>query len=327
MLYGIGFSIVILGIFSFKLYNDQGDGFKSTIDWCESNHLLSTYFAEYWNTLTGICILLSSLAFYYNYKTFIYESKYTINFLRITVLLFIVGIGTMLFHSTLFYPFQLLDELPMILLANEYVILLMSLKTTQMAISKTSYDYLNKGLVITNKSLPLIILSYFIHPRLQIVIFHIALKISELSLLYILYNLSKKLNHIIYSKIYINNDYIKRQKQMYKQRIMMTSFIDLNRTQTNRNYLRDSILLQNSQKLLKIYLTMKTDLKNIIQNSIYLYSSSLFLWGIENMFCKYVQSLQLHAIWHVLSSIGIYHLNMIMKKHIEIENFSLDKIS
>ena len=72
---------------------------------------------------------------------------------------------------------------------------------------------------------------------------------------------------------------------------------------------------------------MKTDLKNIIQNSIYLYSSSLFLWGIENMFCKYVQSLQLHAIWHVLSSIGIYYLNMIMKKHIEIENFSLDKIS
>ena len=109
----------------------------------------------------------------------------------------------MLFHATLFYPFQLLDELPMILLANEYVILLMSLKTTQMAIPKTSYDYLNKGLVITNKSLPFIILSYFIHPLLQIVTFHIALKISELSLLYILYNLSKKLNHIIYSKIYI----------------------------------------------------------------------------------------------------------------------------
>ena len=232
----------------------------------------------------------------------------------------------MLFHSTLFYPFQLLDELPMILLGNEYVILLMSLKTTKMAIPQTSYDYLNKGLVITNKSLPLIILSYFIHPQLQIISFHIALKISELSLLYILYNLSKKLNHIIYSKIYINNDYIKRQKQMYKQRIMMTSFVDLNRTHTNSNYLRDSILLQKSQKLLKIYLTMKIDLKNIIQNSIYLYSSSMFLWCIENMFCKYVESLQLHAIWHILSSIGIYHLNMIMKKHIEIENFSSDEI-
>jgi len=326
MLYGIGFSIVILGMFSFKLYNDKGDGFESTIDWCESNYSLSTYVVEYWNTISGSCILLSSLVFYYNHKTFIYESKYTINFLRITVLLFIVGIGTMLFHATLFYPFQLLDELSMILLTNEYLILLMSLKTTQMAIPQTSYDYLNKGLFITNKSLPLIILSYFIHPRLQIVTFHISLKISELSVFYVLYNLSKKLNSIIYSKIYINNDYIKRQKQIYRQKIMMTSFINLNRTQTNRNYLRDSILLQQSQKLLKIYLTMKTSLKNVIQNCIYLYSLSMFLWCIENTFCKYVKSLQLHAIWHVLSSIGIYHLNTIMKKHIEIDNFSSDDI-
>lgn len=326
MLYGIGFSIVILGIFSFKLYNDKGDGFESTIDWCESNYSLSKYVVEYWNTISGSCILLSSLVFYHNHKTFIYESKYTINFLRITVLLFIVGIGTMLFHATLFYPFQLLDELPMILLTNEYLILLMSLKTTQMAIPQTSYDYLNKGLFITNKSLPLIILSYFIHPRLQIVTFHIALKISELSVFYVLYNLSKKLNSIIYSKIYINNDYIKRQKQIYKQKIMMTSFINLNRTQTNRNYLRDSILLQQSQKMLKIYLTMKTSLKNVIQNCIYLYSLSMFLWCIENMFCKYVESLQLHATWHVLSSIGIYHLSTIMKKHIEIDNFSSDDI-
>jgi hypothetical protein len=308
------------------LYNDKGNGFESTVDWCESNYLLSTYFVEYWNTITGSCISLSSLVFYYNYKIFIYESKYIINFLRITVLLFIVGIGTILFHATLFYPFQLLDELPMILLANEYLVVLMSLKTTQMAISQTSYDYLNKGLIITNKSLPLIILSYFIHPRLQIVTFHIVLKISELSVLYVLYNLSKKLNYIVYSKIYKNNDHIKRQQQLYKQRIMMTSFINLNRIQTNRNYLRDSILLQKSQGLLKKYLTMKIELTNVIQNSIYLYSLSMFLWCIENMFCKYVESLQLHAIWHVLSSIGIYHLNMIMKKHIEIENFSLNDI-
>lgn len=327
-MYGISFSIVILGIFSFKLYNGKGNGFESTVDWCESNYLLSTYFVEYWNTITGICISLSSLIFYYNYKTFIYESKYAINFIRITVLLFIVGIGTMLFHATLFYPFQLLDELPMILLANEYLIVLMSLKTTQIAISQTSYDYLNKGLIITYKSLPFIILSYFIHPRLQILTFHIALKISELSVFYVLYNLSKKLNSIVYSKIYKNNDYIKRQKQIYKEKIMMASFINLNRLQNNRNYLRDSILLQKSQGLLKIYLTMKTDLKNVIQNSIYLYSFSMFLWCIENMFCKYVESLQLHAIWHVLSSIGIYNLNIIIKKHIEIEieNFSSNDI-
>jgi hypothetical protein len=326
MLYGIGFPIVILGIFSFKMYNDKGVGFESTVDWCESNYLLSNYFAEYWNTITGMCILLSGLIFYYNYKKFIYESKYTINFIRITILLLVVGIGTMLFHATLFYPFQLLDELPMILLANEYLTVLMSLKTTQMAIPKTSYDYLNNGLFITNKSLPFIILSYFIHPRLQIITFHITLKISELSVLYVLYNLSKKLNYIVYSKIYINNDYIKRQKQIYKQRIMMTSFINLNRTQTNYNYLKDSILLQKCQSLIKIYLSMKMELTNVIQNGIYLYSSSIFLWCIENMFCKYVESLQLHAIWHVLSSIGIYHLNIIMKKHIEIENFSSDDI-
>ena len=103
----------------------------STVDWCEQNYILSEYVAEYWNTLTGLCLILSGIWYYKNYSSWINENhlhKYT--FIRISALLVFVGIGTMLFHSTLYYPFQLLDELPMILLANEYLSLLLKLQTT-----------------------------------------------------------------------------------------------------------------------------------------------------------------------------------------------------
>ena len=305
----------------------------SSISWCESKYQVVPYIAEFWNTLTGICLIASGLWFYKNNQSWmLIYSKYYINFSRIIALLVFVGIGTMLFHSTLYYPFQLLDELPMILLSNEYLVLLMSLQTTREILSK-HLDRLNIVLSYSYTSIPFVIVSYFIHPTLQIISFHITLKISEICIVLILYRLSNSLNHIVYSEIYKHQEILRQYRNHNKKTLLTRSkflgFANLRKTDTlsmsvssiNRSY-SQSGLLDIVQTNIKQYIKYRGELKNTIQLGLYFYGISIGIWCVENMFCKYVQPFQLHAVWHLLSSIGIYHLNTIMKIHIIIDEFT-----
>jgi dihydroceramidase len=230
--------------------------------------------------------------------------KYKDNFLKLCNYLFTVGIGTMLFHGTLLYPFQLLDELPMLLVANQYIRLLLQLKITSKCIDDLSY-FKNITRFI---NIPLVVIStiYFIHPNLQIITFHITLKVVESAVLIILYNLSLSLNKIAYYQIC-------EQYTQSNSNCMYSLVEDYNKVSKNS-------MFKNTQKNLKKYIDLRTKLKNLIRQSLYFYSSSLVLWSVENLFCEYVsQYVQLHAIWHLLSSIGIYHLNMIIIYYIEID--------
>ena len=40
---------------------------------------------------------------------------------------------------------------------------------------------------------------------------------------------------------------------------------------------------------------------------------------IENVLCNYTHYLQLHSFWHILSSIGIYKLNLIIVNYTLID--------
>ena len=296
----------------------------STVDWCEQNYILSEYVAEYWNTLTGVCLILSGVLYYKNNYDWIQKnSRYKISFVKISALLVFVGIGTMLFHGTLYYPFQLLDELPMILLANEYVGLLISLKISYESVNMEEYSRLHSALKYSYRMVPVIIVSYFIHPSLQIVTFHLTLKISEFALLFILYKLSKNLNHIVYSKIYVRQDMLKRQRMMEKSKKMISSTMGINLYNRFRknNELSDSVLMNIVQTKIKKYLDLRKRLNFVTNVGIYMYGLSLVIWCLENMFCKYLEPLQLHAIWHVLSSISVYHINLLLQSHVSIENF------
>lgn len=280
----------------------------STVDWCESNYLISDYIAEYWNTITGVCLMISGYMFYYNNQKWFYTTKYAIIFTRIIVLFLLVGIGTILFHSTLLYPFQLLDEIPMILLANEYLSLLISLETFE-KIFKDDIKLRLKNLLFSSyKMISFIVFIYFVHPNLQILTFHTTLKISEIAIIFVLYNLLDKLNYVVYSQIYKNQDCIKRQT-------MMTSLY--NRYQFN--YVKESRLLQIAQEKIKKYIFLRAEMKKNIYNGIYVYSLSMVVWCLDNFFCKYVETLQLHSTWHILSSFGIYFLNNIIKYQCEID--------
>ena len=93
---------------------EQDNGFwgipTSTIDWCEENYVVSKYVAEALNTVTNsVFILLALFATYHAYK-----NKLEPRFIFSALGFLLVGIGSWLFHMTLKYHFQLLDELPMI---------------------------------------------------------------------------------------------------------------------------------------------------------------------------------------------------------------------
>lgn len=83
---------------------------SSTIDWCEENYAVSNYLAEFVNTLTNAIFIL--LAFYALRNAI--KNEFEFRFVLVSFGFMLVGIGSWLFHMTLQYDFQLLDELPMI---------------------------------------------------------------------------------------------------------------------------------------------------------------------------------------------------------------------
>ncbi|KAJ3145471.1 Alkaline ceramidase 3 [Geranomyces variabilis] len=83
----------------------------STLDWCEENYEVLPMIAEMWNASTNIFFLLWPLVGIYSaYKTRS-EWRYYASYAA----LMLVGTGSFLFHGTLTYTMQLLDELPMML--------------------------------------------------------------------------------------------------------------------------------------------------------------------------------------------------------------------
>lgn len=82
----------------------------STIDWCEENYVVSYYVAEAVNTITNAAFI--ALAVYALRNCF--RNRLEHRFTLACCGFMLVGVGSWLFHMTLKYHFQLLDELPMI---------------------------------------------------------------------------------------------------------------------------------------------------------------------------------------------------------------------
>eukprot|EP00741_Cyanophora_paradoxa_P025721 tig00000388_g24820.t1 len=94
---------------------------SANIDWCERNYVISKYFiAEFWNTLSnfGFCIIgLLSFAL-------AYREGFEPRFLLAHLLMVTIGVGSGLFHMTLQFRYQMLDELPMFYVVVLYLYLL-----------------------------------------------------------------------------------------------------------------------------------------------------------------------------------------------------------
>lgn len=81
----------------------------SEFNWCELDYQLTPLVAEPVNTATGgLYMLVSALAWWGHAGYFKIETRIRLMLLEIALL----GVGTVLFHATLRYSMQLLDELP-----------------------------------------------------------------------------------------------------------------------------------------------------------------------------------------------------------------------
>jgi dihydroceramidase len=91
----------------------------SSIDWCEINYEITYFIVEFWNTLSNLpMILLPLYGLYWSLRQNSNRKlrKYRVprSILLCFVALAIIGCGSFLFHMTLYYSMQLLDEVPMI---------------------------------------------------------------------------------------------------------------------------------------------------------------------------------------------------------------------
>jgi len=262
---------------------------ESTIDWCEDNYIHSNYIAEYYNTLSSVFIALSGYIFN-NFSLKNLHNSYTTHFTKIYIYLLLTAVGTFLFHGTLLFPFQLLDELPMLFISVEYIRILLKLYNNNKIVLKFDIKNLITVNKIAKKSIYLIPLSYFFSHNLQILHFHILLKIFEGTILYLLVKLSQNCNKIAFLKMSDNNN--------------INSYISNLQNDVNNYY------KLKKQKQIYTYI------------GISVYSASVLIWCLENLFCQYVKHYQLHAVWHFLSSIGIYYLNNIMLCYVKIDTLN-----
>jgi dihydroceramidase len=81
----------------------------SSVDWCEANYEHTRYVCEFYNTLSSAAMLLAgALGIWLHRQTL--ERRFLWAFFALAV----VGVGSMAFHATLRFEFQMLDELPML---------------------------------------------------------------------------------------------------------------------------------------------------------------------------------------------------------------------
>ncbi|KAJ9312944.1 hypothetical protein DTO271D3_6858 [Paecilomyces variotii] len=82
----------------------------STLNWCEEDYYATPYSAEVVNSFTNLMFMYLGIKGYLSCRRNRHDTVFQVSFLGYLV----VGTGSFLFHSTLKYPMQLVDELSMI---------------------------------------------------------------------------------------------------------------------------------------------------------------------------------------------------------------------
>ncbi|OAK98927.1 alkaline ceramidase-like protein [Phaeosphaeriaceae sp. SRC1lsM3a] len=82
----------------------------STLDWCEENYVVTQYSAEIVNTLTNLLFMYLAVKGIRSCLVHGHDTVFLVAFIGYLL----VGSGSFLFHATLKYPMQLVDELSMI---------------------------------------------------------------------------------------------------------------------------------------------------------------------------------------------------------------------
>jgi dihydroceramidase len=81
----------------------------ATLEWCERKYYVSWFVAEFWNSLSAL-LYVGLTAWHWHWHGRRMAWKFHVAY----SMLVLVSLGSCLFHATLKYPMQLLDELPML---------------------------------------------------------------------------------------------------------------------------------------------------------------------------------------------------------------------
>jgi dihydroceramidase len=104
-------------LFSVKHFESKVDGrigywspSTSSIDWCERNYVVTSYIAEFWNSISSLIMCLLATILFVQGLYYQIEKR----FLIVCLSFGLVGLGSAYFHGTLTHLGQMADELPMV---------------------------------------------------------------------------------------------------------------------------------------------------------------------------------------------------------------------
>jgi dihydroceramidase len=92
----------------------------ATVDWCEANYVVTPFVCEFFNTISSAAMILAA-----GLGAFLHRRVFDGWMLTAFGCLGAVGLGSVAFHGTLKFEFQLLDELPMLYLVTMMFYLLL----------------------------------------------------------------------------------------------------------------------------------------------------------------------------------------------------------
>lgn len=264
----------------------------STIDWCEENYVQSSFIAEFCNTISNLSYVFVSFYLFYSLKKIgISELRFKLTMLG----LLLVGIGSAMFHMSLRYDCQLLDELPMIYITcipcysvlSEpflYYSKLKSQKYFQILRNDDEATSENSRLLPNNNSMNLVKIS----------------KSYEIFIIILLSGLSIVMTIVYY--FFITNPIFHEVCYGLLNFIIVYAAVYLTKNFVKEPYVK----------------------KNLIKSSlagIALFGTGFFLWGMDRKFCGEFRSirrdylklplgniLELHAWWHIFTGLGLYYI-------------------
>jgi dihydroceramidase len=91
----------------------------ATVDWCETNYEHLHYVCEFFNSVSSLAMVLAGVLGIVLHRQ-VLERRFMLAFAMVAV----VGFGSLAFHATLLFQFQMMDELPMLYLAMVMVYIL-----------------------------------------------------------------------------------------------------------------------------------------------------------------------------------------------------------
>jgi len=154
----------------------------SSVDWCEANYRFSPYVAELFNTLSSLAIVGVGILGLVRYRKKL-ETRFSLAFLAIAT----VGLGSALFHATLRFEHQMLDELPMLYLTLVMVFILLELRPERSHGRWLPLALAAHGILVT-------LLCSLTRGRLQFFVFHASFGSAEAFALYRVYLLYRASN-------------------------------------------------------------------------------------------------------------------------------------